>query len=374
MSFALGWAASAHGPTAAGLVVTAVVAPRTVLLLLGGAVGDRYGPRTVMITGDSTLLVSTSVLAVLVLDVGTPLWLLLAAAAVEGVVTAFSAPASGAMPRHLVEDQVLPRAVGLRQAATQVAELVGGPVGGLLVGVAGMAAVAGTYSLTFAALLVVLVVVRPVRTIASAPARPLLRQALEGWSTTMGTPVLRTAVLMTGAAAGLVLPVSTVLLPVLVREQGWPPTAGGLTLGAQAAGALTVALVISRWGTSRRAGSAAAAGLGVVCVGLVLLAAAAAPGAAVASGVVVGAGLSVFVGHLTPLVLTRAPQTHLSRVQAVLGLAQATALLASASLVGAAAAALGAPTTIAACAGLLAVVIAGALLSTPFRRAGGPVA
>jgi hypothetical protein len=38
--FALGWAASAHGGPAAGLVLSAVSLPRTVLLLLGGVAGD----------------------------------------------------------------------------------------------------------------------------------------------------------------------------------------------------------------------------------------------------------------------------------------------------------------------------------------------
>ena len=103
-----------------------------------------------------------------------------------------------------------------------------------------------------------------------------------------------------------------------------------------------------------------------------LLAAAPAPGAAAAGGVVVGAGLSVFVGHVSPLVLSGTPETHLSRVQAVLGLAQAVALLVSAPLVGTAASASGASSAILGCAGLLAVLVLGALSSAPFRRAGGP--
>ena len=51
--FALGWAASAIGGSAAGLVLSAIVLSRTVLLLLGGVVGDRAGARRVMITGDA---------------------------------------------------------------------------------------------------------------------------------------------------------------------------------------------------------------------------------------------------------------------------------------------------------------------------------
>ena len=370
--FALGWAASSHGAAAAGLVVTAVVAPRTVLLLLGGAVGDRHGPRAVVVAGAAALLVSTVLLTVLVLDVGTPLWLLLAAALVEGVVTAFSLPASGAMPRSLVPDPALPRALALRQASAQVADLVGGPLGGLLVGLAGLAAVAGANAATFAVVLVVLVLVRPTRPVPAPPVHPLLHQAREGVSTAMALPVVRAAVLLTGVAAGVVLPSSAVLVPVLVRERGWDPEVGGLVLGAQAAGALVVALVVSRWGVRRRAGLVAAAGLGLTAASLLLLAVAPTTAAALVAGTGVGAGLSVFTSHTGPLVLAGSPPTHLSRVQAVLGLAQAAALLLSTPLLGVVAALLGAPATTAVCAGLLGLTASAGLLSRPFRRAGAP--
>lgn len=100
--FALGWAASAHGGSAAGLVITALVGTRTLLLLVGGAIADRVGPRAVMIAGDTALLVATAALAVAAAILGTPVWLLLAAAVIEGAVTAFYLPAEGSIPRHLV--------------------------------------------------------------------------------------------------------------------------------------------------------------------------------------------------------------------------------------------------------------------------------
>ncbi|MFD0348302.1 hypothetical protein ACFQ0M_24235 [Kitasatospora aburaviensis] len=61
--FALGWAASAHGGGAAGLVLTAITLPRTALVLLGGAVADRFGARRVMLAGDTVMLAATLVLA-----------------------------------------------------------------------------------------------------------------------------------------------------------------------------------------------------------------------------------------------------------------------------------------------------------------------
>ncbi|MFF1796677.1 MFS transporter, partial [Kitasatospora sp. NPDC058263] len=70
---ALGWAASAHGGGAAGLVLTAITLPRTVLVLLGGAVADRFGARRVMLAGDAVMLVAALALAAAAAVWGTPL-------------------------------------------------------------------------------------------------------------------------------------------------------------------------------------------------------------------------------------------------------------------------------------------------------------
>jgi MFS family permease len=50
--FALGWAASAHGGSVAALVLTAINLPRALFLLVGGAVGDRFGARRIMLGWD----------------------------------------------------------------------------------------------------------------------------------------------------------------------------------------------------------------------------------------------------------------------------------------------------------------------------------
>nr|WP_107475637.1 MFS transporter [Streptomyces sp. Sge12] len=80
--FALGWAASAHGGGTGALVLTAITLPRTLLLLLGGAVGDRFGARLVMITGDVVMLTVTLVLALVGPDSGASPWLLVLVAVV----------------------------------------------------------------------------------------------------------------------------------------------------------------------------------------------------------------------------------------------------------------------------------------------------
>ena len=53
LAFGMAWAAASLSGTLAGLVLTAIVLPRVLLLLVGGAVADRAGPFRVLLVGDA---------------------------------------------------------------------------------------------------------------------------------------------------------------------------------------------------------------------------------------------------------------------------------------------------------------------------------
>ncbi|MFF7994163.1 MFS transporter [Kitasatospora xanthocidica] len=375
--FALGWAASAHGGGAAGLVLTAITVPRTVLVLLGGAVADRFGARRVMLAGDAVMLAATVALALVAGGPVTPLWLLVAAAAVIGTVDAFYLPASGSMPSRLVPADRLPRALALRQAGGQGAVLLGAPLGGLLVAAGGLSGAAAADAVSFGVVLLVLLRVRPggggpaAVPSAGRPAGPagLLREAASGVRLALGDPLLRAALLLTGAAAGALLPVVSLLGPLLARAHGWTVGTAGLVSGGQAAGVLAVAGLVAWRGALPRAGAGAAAGLCTASAGTAVLALAAGPVTAVAGSVVAGIGSGLFACHLGPLVLTGTPSSHLSRVQALLTLVQSLALVLSNALLGLLADAAGAALPTLLCA--LATAAAGltALATPTLRRA-----
>ncbi|MFF2141181.1 MFS transporter [Kitasatospora sp. NPDC058190] len=368
--FALGWAASAHGGGAAGLVLTAITVPRTVLVLLGGAVADRFGARRVMLAGDAVMLVATAALAVAVGGRGTPLWLLVAAAGVIGTVDAFYLPASGSMPRRLVPVDGLPRALALRQAGGQSAALLGAPLGGLLVAVGGFAGAAVADAVSFGVVLLVLLRVRP-REDAAGPAAPsgLLREAASGVRLALRDPLLRAALLLTGAAAGGLLPVVSLLGPLLARAHGWTSGTAGLVAGGQAAGVLAVASLVAWRGALPRAGVGAAAGLCTASVGIALLALSPVPAVAVAGSAVTGVGSGLFACHLGPLVLGGAPASHLSRVQALLTLVQSVALVLANGLLGLLADRGGAAPAMLVCAVASGAAGLVALVTRTFRRA-----
>ncbi|MEV7526436.1 MFS transporter [Streptomyces sp. NPDC091371] len=367
--FALGWAASAHGGGMGALVLTAITLPRTLLLLLGGAVGDRFGARRVMIIGDAVMLTATLILALVGLRLGASPWLLVMVAAVIGTVDAFYLPATGSMPRRLVGKDQLPRALAMQQAGGQIASLLGAPVGAVLVAAAGLTGAAVADAGTFAIVLVVLVCVRPAFDVERSPrGEGLLAGAVDGVRIAVGDPVLRPALLLTAAAACFLLPVVSLLNPLLAREHGWSAGVAGLVAGGQSLGMVAVALVVSRRGTLSRIGVGAALGLFVSALGIAAVAMAETAVVVVAGGIVVGAGSGMFACHIGPLVLTNIPDTHLARMQALLMLVQSLALVVGNNALGALADAQGATIAAAVCAvGVGAAGIVGLVLK-PIRR------
>ncbi|MGR7025274.1 hypothetical protein [Geodermatophilus sp. URMC 62] len=75
----------------------------------------------------------------------------------------------------------------------------------------------------------------------------------------------------------------------------------------------------------------------------------------------------MFTTHVAPLILGRGPATHLSRVQAVVALAQNLPLLAGNPLLGTLADRAGAPAALAVSAAVLAAA-SGAALASPVLR------
>ncbi|MEV0949681.1 MFS transporter [Promicromonospora sp. NPDC050249] len=334
--FALGWAAASHGGQVAALVLTASGLPWLLLVLVGGSVADRVGVRWLLLCTESVMVIACLALAVGLHTTGPAPWLLAAAGLASGVVSAFSLPALGSMPRHLVDDAALPHAMALRQGLGQAVLLAGAPVGGILVVTVGLPVIAVADAVCFAAVLVALAVLRPRRSV--GPSAGSFWHSLSDGARVVGSSRgLAGALVLTGAVAAVVLPVSSLLVPLLGRASGWDAGATGVVVGAQAAGAIGVALVITRTGTARQTGQAVALGLAAAAGGVALVASGGGNAMAQAAGaaVVVGAGTGVAVAHLGPFVLGSAPRTHLARVQAWTALAQLAPMVVSNNLLGA---------------------------------------
>ncbi|MEV0401040.1 MFS transporter [Actinoallomurus sp. NPDC050550] len=368
--FALGWTASAHGGSVAALVLTAINLPRALLLLIGGAVGDRFGARKIMLMGDSTMIAVTVLLAVVAFRWGTATWLLIGAGLLIGAVDAFYLPASGSMPRRLVGAGKLPRALALRQTGGQVVALAGGSLGGLVVAAVDLPGAALFDAATFGIVLWVMTTVRPTQELpASATRKGALRDVADGLRVAWRSPVLRAALLLVAAAAGALLPVITLLMPLFARRHGWASDTAGFLAAAQSLGIIGIAVLVAGRGGSKQPGRTAALGLIIGGCGTALLALAPSPLVAAGGSLIIGLGSGVFSTHIAPLVLVTTPDSHLSRLQALLTLVQSTALLAMNNVLGNLAAAAGPALPLGICAAAVTLIGLGGLCSADLRRA-----
>ena len=350
--FALGWAATGIGPAWAGLVFTMILLPRAVLLLLGGAAGDRWGARRVMIVGDAAMCGLALLLALSAHVWGAKGPLLVSAGLAIGVIDAFYLPATGSFPRLLVPDEQLSRALSLRQSAAQIVGLLGAPASGALVAAGGLVVAAVVDASTFAVVLVALLVVRPQR----RPPQPaagtsVLRDAASGVRLVLADPSLRALLAATGLVAAFVLPMTSLCVPLLVRGHGWSSSAAGFIVAASAGGALAVSLIVARWGAFGRAGLVAGVGPLVASIGMAGIAIGTTTLTTFLGALVQGIGVGLFVSHMAPLVMAGASRTHLARVQSMLSLAQTLPLLFSNNVVAILASHTGATVAALACAG-----------------------
>lgn len=345
LAFAIGWAAAGLGGTTAALVLTLSGLPRLVLLVVGGAVADRVGARRLLIAGEAVLLTVTAALAFALERFGTPTWLLLTTSLALGTITAFCLPATGSMPRRLVPDDQLTRALAVRQGLVQVVLLVAAPLSGLLVGSVGLPAIAWGATVTFGVSLCVLVAVQDLsgtatdRMLAGAVSARL--SLIDGFRVAARTPGLCTALVLTGAGAALILPVPSILVPLLGRASGWGAGTTGVVAGAIGVGVIGAAVLAGRRRALGARWATAATGLALSATGVSVLVAGGALGGtgavaiAAVGALVFGLGNGTFIARIAPLVLGSAPRTHLARVQAVVGLAQLVPVMVTSTVLGA---------------------------------------
>lgn len=340
--FALGWTATATSGTLAGIVNTVRLVPGLLLVLLGGAVSDRHGPWPVMVIADAVMVVAGVTAGALIVSFGTPPWLLVSIAVCVGTANAFYIPASSVVPRLLVADHQLGRAMAARGMVGQLSSIVAAPLGGIAVVTVGLANLSWFDAATYAVILVVLAISR--RQLSTAPPSSgtpggvsLTRRAWDGVLLCARDPLLRPLIMAVGVVAGLLLPLLSVLVPLLARAQDWQAHTAGAILGAELVGSAIVSCAVLWRGLWQRSAEAMTTGLVLAGLGCFALAVASMPATALLGGAVLGLGIGIFTSHVAPVVLGGTVTSHLARVQAVLLLVQMVPVLFTANVFGVAA-------------------------------------
>jgi MFS family permease len=263
--------AARQGQSLLGYVMAAELLPHLLMLLVGGAVADRY-PRDRLIQLASVGSgASQAGIALVVLTGLSPYWLFPMAIA-NGVLSAFTAPAMRAIVPDLVSKPQIQAANALLNTVRGATRVVGPAAAGLLVAtVGGGWGIALDAASFFVAALIMATARIPARPRGSS--EPLLRHLREGWGYFRDRPWIWS---ITGAWAvmnAVQMGAWQVLGPIIARRT-FGAAAWGLTLSVRALGLLAASLLMMRRQLSRplRDGMLAAAVLGipmwVLCQGL----------------------------------------------------------------------------------------------------------
>lgn len=241
VSVAVGWQVYdlTRDPFDLGLVGLVQFAPALLLVLVTGAVADRFGRRLVM--GLASLLEMACAAALLWLSVrglgsAAPVFAVLL---VFGVARAFFGPASASLVANLVPAKDFANAVAWNSSAWQTATIVGPVAGGLLYGLASEAAYGTAAAMMGIASLLIFSIPKPKQH--TETERPSLETIFAGFRYIRSEKVVLGAISLDLFA--VLLGGAVALLPVYARdilELG--PWGLGLLRAAPGIGAISVAI------------------------------------------------------------------------------------------------------------------------------------
>jgi MFS family permease len=252
-------------PTIVSLVQTASSLPLFLGAIPAGVLADLVDRRRLIRTTNLMLAVLVGILAFLTAQhLVTPI-LLLSAMFVIALVDTIQEPAWGALIPEIVSDRDLPAAIALTGLEFNLSRVIGPPVAGLVVGIAGPAAAFALNTLSFVPTIAVM---RP-QARRVWPKLAALRDGIKATLVIVRTSAPIRDVLLRNAAFSVCASVIFALLPLYARvELHATPTQFGLLFAMLGLGSVAVSQIL---GTLReRLGIANAVLLGSIVLGICL--------------------------------------------------------------------------------------------------------
>jgi MFS family permease len=182
VSVALTFAVLSHGYSAAvlGLVLAAQAAPTVILMVLAGAIADRWARRYLMVGADVLRCVSQGLTALLMMGAHPSVPVLIGLVTLVGIGNAFYGPAESGLIPVLAHPDDLRRVNSLLSLSGSITAILGPSLGGMLVAVGSAPIAIGCNAATYAISAVCLSCMRGTR-----PARqagtPFHAHVLAGW-------------------------------------------------------------------------------------------------------------------------------------------------------------------------------------------------
>jgi MFS family permease len=308
---------------ALGSVLMVAGIPRAVFVLLGGALSDRFSPRSLMLYSNAFRAVVVGILAALVLTGTAELWHLFVIAGIFGVVDALFYPAVQSIIPMLVDDASLPPANALMQGSQQLAGLIGPALAGLIIASLQLGVAFVVDAVSFAIAATALLFVLGGRRAAKAdggggPQPGLLGTIGAGFRFAWSDPAVRSLILLTAAFNFAFNGPLLVGLPFLAEKSlGGGSATFGILLSAFGAGSLLGAAGAGSIARVPRLGTvvlAIAIGMGAA-FGLLGLA----PNVATAGGILaaIGVGAGFLNVHIFSWLQSRTAEEMRGRVMSM---------------------------------------------------------
>lgn len=237
-----------------GIVLALISVPRALLILLGGAVVDRYSPKIVMMQTKYINTMLLGILSALIFYGKLELWMVYALALGLGISTAFSIPSGTSMLPRVVAPTQLQSANGIMLSVRQLTMFIGPVLAGLLIALfgtheqgmindaQGLAAAFffDCFTYAFSAWTLSKVGMNSM-TMPSGPAghKPALLQSLtEGLRYCWNEKQLRSCFIYWAAIAFFIMGPIQIALPVMANQLSNSASALGLLAGSHGAGTL----------------------------------------------------------------------------------------------------------------------------------------
>jgi MFS family permease len=245
-------------PVWLGVVAAAQFTPVLILGLFGGVIADVLPKRQMLIATQVALMGLAALQALLVATGAMTIPLLMLLAVALGSVNAIDMPVRQSFFSEMVPVDEVGRAVAFNSAMFNGARVIGPAIGGVLIGVIGVAGCFAVNALSFLAVLVALLLMREVE-LHPAPrgARPRSVRAVatslaEGLRYVRNTPIIALCVFVIGVISGVAMNFNVIIPPLarLTLQIGAPGL--GALMAAVGFGSLAGALTVAALREPRR--------------------------------------------------------------------------------------------------------------------------
>lgn len=313
VALAFGVLETTHSATDLGIVLTARELVMVLLLLFGGVFADRMQRQAIMASTAALSAVAQAVTGALFLTHTSQVWSLAALAAVNGLALAFWFPAAVGMIPSTVSANQLRQANSLLGLARNSSGVAGAALGGVMVALIGPGLGLEIDAASFLAAAVLVYFIHT-RATAAAQARPgVLREMATGWGEFWSRAWLWGIVIQFSLFNMAYVGAMSVLLPIVARRSLGGPAAYGAIYAAAGVGAIVGGLVMLRRSPGRPL--LVATGGVLLSIPFFLLLALGAPLLSLLlSGFIGGVGLETFGVLWSTTMQEQIPQEKLSRV------------------------------------------------------------